>query len=104
MDQEIKDLFNTVERYVNPLLYGRGIESSTLSNQENKVLALQNINRLNIHLGKLARSRKDESGNLHLLQTYVNNLTVGLKNDNIQLMKSAIASARNILNELEKRN
>ncbi len=103
LDQELKELFDTVERYVNPLL-GRAQEDTTLSAQENKVLALQNVNRLNINLGKIARSRKDETGNLHLLQMYVNNLTVGIKNDNTQLMKSAIASARNIINELEKAN
>lgn len=103
MEQGLKELFDAVERYVNPLL-GRAQEVTALSTQENKVLALQNVNRLNINLGKIARSKKDETGNLHLLQIYVNNLTVGIKNDNIQMMKSAIASARNIINELEKSN
>jgi hypothetical protein len=74
---------------------------SSFSNQENKVLALQSINRLNIYLGRKARSTKDESGNLHILQMYVNNLTVALKNDNIPLIRSSISSSRNMIRELE---
>jgi hypothetical protein len=93
-------MFSNVERYVMPLMGGDS--PSGFSNQENKVLALQNINRLNIYLGKLARSKKDETGSLHLLQMYVNNLTVGLKNENIPLMKSSVASTRNIIEEIEK--
>lgn len=93
-------MFSAVERYVRPLI---GEDAPTaLSNQENKVLALQNVNRLNIHMGKVARSNKDESGNLHLLQMYVNNLTVAIKNDNVPMMKSSIASARNIIKEMEQ--
>ncbi len=93
-------MFSTVERYVRPLI-GED-ELTGLSNQENKVLALQNVNRLNIHIGKVARSNKDESGNLHLLQMYVNNLTVAIKNDNVPMMKSSIASAKNIIKEMEQ--
>ncbi len=100
MDSQIKELFATVERYVTPLIGGN--VPSSFSNQENKVLALQNINRLNIHMGKLARRSKDESGNLHLLQMYVNNLTVALKNDNVAMMRSSLASSRNIISEIEK--
>lgn len=100
LDRQIKELFNTVERYVMPLIGGDS--PSGFSKQENKVLALQNINRLNISLGKIARSSKDESGNLHILQMYINNLTVALKNDNIPMMKSSIASSRNVIKEMEK--
>jgi hypothetical protein len=103
LDKGLRELFDTVERYANPLL-GRSMESTSFSAEENKVLALQNVNRLNIKIGKMARSKKDETGNLHLLQMYVNNLTVGIKNNNTQLMKSAIASARNIINEMNKSN
>lgn len=100
MDSEINSLFSTVERYVLPLI-GRD-NTSSFSKQENTVLALQNVNRLNIHLGRLARSKNDPSGNLHLLQMYVNNLTVAIKHDNVPLMKSSIASSRNIIREMEK--
>jgi hypothetical protein len=99
LDPQIKELFNTVERYVMPLIGGDSL--SGFSKQENKVLALQNINRLNITLGRIARSTKDESGNLHLLQMYVNNLTVALKNDNVPMIRSSISSSRNIIRELE---
>jgi hypothetical protein len=100
MDPQIRELFSAVERYVMPLI-GGDIPSG-FSKQENKVLALQNINRLNIHVGKIARSSKDESENLRLLQMYVNNLTVALKNDNVPMMKSSIASSRNMIKEIEK--
>jgi hypothetical protein len=100
LDPQIKELFDTVERYVMPLIGGDS--PSGFSKQENKVLALQNINRLNISLGKIARLSKDESGNLHILQMYINNLTVALKNDNIPMMKSSIASSRNLIKEIEK--
>jgi hypothetical protein len=99
LDSQIKVLFTNVERHVMPLI--ENDRQNNLSKQENKVLALQDINRFNIYLGKKARSTKDESGNLHILQIYVNNLTMGLKNDNIPLMRSAISSSRNMLNELE---
>lgn len=100
MDETLNSLFDSVERYAAPLTGGD--YSSNLSKQENKVLALQNVNRFNIHLGKLARSKKDASGSLHLLQMYVNNLTVALKNDNAPLLKSSIASSRNVIREIEK--
>jgi hypothetical protein len=99
LDSQIKELFNNVERYVMPLISPN--KPSSFSNQENKVLALQSINRLNIYLGRKARSTKDESGNLHILQMYVNNLTVALKNDNIPLIRSSISSSRNMIRELE---
>jgi hypothetical protein len=99
LDSQIEELFDTVERFVKPLI---GEDStSRFSKQENKVLALQNVNRLNIHMGKIARSSKDESGNLHLLQMYVNNLTVAVKNDNTPMIKSSLASSRNIIKEMQ---
>ena len=97
---EIKDLFSNVERYVIPFIGGESLGG--LSRQECLVLSLQNINRFNIHLGKISKSSKDESGTLHLLQLYVNNLTVALKNENKALMKSSIASIRNMISEIEK--
>ena len=100
MEFEIQALFDPVERYVGPLIDSNTM--SSLSKQENKVLALQNINRLNIRLGKMARSAKDESGNLRILQTYVNNLTVAIKYDNVPLIKSSLTSTRSIIKEIEK--
>jgi hypothetical protein len=100
LERTIERLFHNVERYVMPLLGSE--EPNQLSKQENLVLALQNINNLNILIGKIARGSKDEFGNLHLLQMYVNNLTVALKNDNVPLMRSSIASIRNVIQEIYK--
>lgn len=100
MNSQLKELFGAVERYVLPLIGGGS--SSGLSKEENTVLALQNVHRLNVHIGMLARSTKDdESGNLRILQTYVNNLTIALKNENVPMMKGALASARNMINAIE---
>ena len=80
-----------------------GDSYGNLSKEENRVLALQNIHRLNNRVGQIARSSKEESGEMRILQMYVNNLTIALKNENMPMMKGAIASARNVIKELEKR-
>jgi hypothetical protein len=101
LDLQFQELFTQLERYIAPL--ARSDIGQSFSKDENKILALQCINRLNQRIGLVARSIKDETGELKLLQTYVNNITVGIKNDNSQLVKSAMASTKSIIAALEHR-
>ena len=101
MESTLRDSFLTVEKYVMPLISGN---PSVLTKVENKVLALQNVNRLNQRIGYLARQGPKDPRALRLLQTYVNNLTISLKTDNVQLMKNAIASVRSLVSTIEKLN
>jgi hypothetical protein len=57
---------------------------------------------LNQRIGFLARTRSDTAGEMKLLQTFVNNLTLGIKNDNTQMIRSALGSVRNIISTIEK--
>ena len=68
-----------------------------LSKEENRILALQSINRLNQHIGQLARSGEPSPIDLKALQTQVNNLTVGVKYDNVIQMKHALGQVRNLI-------
>jgi hypothetical protein len=70
------------------------------SKEENRILALQAINRLNQRIGQLARSSQQSEIDLKALQKYVNNLTVGVKFENVAQMKSALASIRGMLTSL----
>ena len=72
-----------------------------LSNEENRVLAFQNLNRLNQRIGFLARENTAISADMRLLQTYVNSLTIGLKSDNTPQIQSALSSVRNMINSVE---
>jgi hypothetical protein len=95
MENNLKILFSEVERHTSVLI---GRESfATLSKEESKILALQAIHRLNQRIGFLFRTRSKESGEMKLLQTYVNNLTLGVKNDNQAQIRSALNSIRNII-------
>ncbi len=100
MDPALKEAFAQVERYVMPLI-SAGSESR-ISKDENRVLALQNVNRLNQRIGFLARQVKTDKEKIRLLQTYVNSLTIGLKTDNVLLIKNAIVFVRNIVDDVGK--
>ena len=67
------------------------------SKEENRILALQNINRLNQRIGQLVRSGQSVEIDLKALQTHVNNLTVGVKYDNPIQMKNSLVQVRNMM-------
>ena len=73
--------------------------NSAYSKDENRVLALQQINRLNQKIGQIARSSKDESGEMKILQTFVNSLTIGVKTDNVPQIKASIARAKSYIED-----
>ena len=93
-------LFTEVERHAMPLVSSES--DARLSKDESRVLALQGIHRLNQRIGFLARTNSKEMGEMKLLQTYVNNLTLGVKNDNAQVIRGALGSIRNIITTIEK--
>ncbi len=99
VEYHLREVFVQVERYVMPLIGGDSPHG--LSKEENRVLAFQNVNRLNQRIGFLARENSPHSADMRLLQTYVNNLTVGLKSDNTPQIRSSLSSIRNIINSLE---
>jgi hypothetical protein len=92
VDQTIKEIFAQVEKYVLPVLARH--PDTSFSKEENRILALQQINRLNHRIGQIARSSKDEYGEMRILQTYINGLTAGLKTDNAPQIKATIARAK----------
>jgi hypothetical protein len=97
LDSALKELFAHVERYVMPLI---GSDSpGGFSKEENRVLALQAINRFNQRIGQLARSGQSVDIDLRALQAYVNNLTIGIKFDNVSQMRPALSSIRGILKD-----
>ena len=95
MDSAIREIFSQVERYLAPLISNQG--ETSFSKDENRVLALQQINRLNQRIGQIARSSKDESGEMRILQTHINGLTVGVKTDNIPQIKATMARAKSYI-------
>ena len=97
MENLLSEIFSQVEKHSMALM--GSISTQGLSRDENRILALQNVNRLNQRIGFLAREYNSKMGELRILQTYVNSLTLGIKSDNIPQMKSALFSMRNILND-----
>jgi hypothetical protein len=95
VDQNIKEIFAQVEKYVLPLLARQS--DPFLSKEENRILALQQINRLNQRIGQIARSSKDEYGEMRILQTYINGITAGVKTDNVPQIKASIARAKSYI-------
>jgi hypothetical protein len=95
LDQAIREIFTQVERYIQPLL-GRNSETS-FSKEENRILALQQINRLNQRIGQIARSSKENVGEMKILQTYINGLTIGVKTDNIPQIRATIQRAKSYI-------
>jgi len=73
------------------------ISDSSFSKDENRILALQQINRLNQRIGQIARSSKDGTGEMRMLQTYVNGLTIGVKSNNIPQIQATLARARSYI-------
>jgi hypothetical protein len=102
LDVEISQEFEALERYIDPLIGSN--QYSQLTEQENQVLALQAINRINLRIGRAARCSKDGSDSFRLLQTHVNNVTVALKREDRVLLKHAVASLRGVLRELNPKS
>ena|SRR5579871_3960662 len=100
METGIKEIFEQVEKYLYPLISQE--LSATLSKDESRVLALQNINRLNHRTGQIARSSKVDTTNMKILQTLVNRLTVGVKTDNVPQIRGSLALVRGYIETLEK--
>lgn len=99
---DITEILAQVERYVMPLT---GNESgSGLSKEENQILALQGVNRLNQWIGRLARGgSSSEAGEMRILQTFVNRLTLGIKSDNPQQMRGALLSIKNLISSIAEK-
>jgi len=95
LDAVVKEIFSQVERYINPLIAGQS--ETSFSKEENRILALQQINRLNHRIGQIARTSKDESGEMKILQTFINGLTKGVKTDNVPQIRTTIARARSYI-------
>lgn len=95
MDTSLKEIFERVEKYVAPLISSQA--DTSLSKEENRILALQQINRLNQRIGMIARTSKNTVVDMKALQTFVNALTVGVKNDNVPQIKYGISQARNMI-------
>ena len=91
----LRDLFLEVEKYVSPLINQNSATSGQLSREENRILALQQINRLNQRIGQLARASQTTMQDYIIVQKLVNNLTVGVKSDNVQQIKYSLSSLRN---------
>jgi len=100
METGIKEIFEQVEKYLYPLISRE--TSVTLSKDESRVLALQNINRLNQRIGQIARSSKVDTADMKILQTLVNRLTIGVKTDNVSQIRGSLALVRGYIESLEK--
>ncbi len=98
MDSNLKELFAQVEKYIAPIISSE--IGSGLSKEENRILALQQINRLNQRIGMLARSNKNDALDMKALQTFVNALTIGVKTNNIPQIKYGISQTRNMIASL----
>ena len=97
----LRDLFHEVEKYVSPLINRNSATPGQLSREENRILALQQINRLNQRIGQLARASQTTMQDFIIVQKMVNNLTVGVKSDNVPQMKYAFSSLRNYMSSFD---
>ncbi|MGD0510430.1 MAG: hypothetical protein ABSA33_01180 [Candidatus Micrarchaeaceae archaeon] len=100
MDNTLKELFDQVEKYVSPLI--TTYPSSSFSKEECRILALQQLNRLNQRIGLIARSSKENMVDMKALQTFVNSITIGVKNDNLPQLKYGLTQVRNMISSLSK--
>jgi len=100
MDNTLKELFDQVEKYVSPLTTND--PSSNFSKEECRILALQQLNRLNQCIGIIARSSKESMVDMKALQTFVNSITIGVKNDNVPQLKYGLTQVRNMIASLSK--
>ncbi len=90
-----------LENYLRPIISRDPL--SILSAEEARILVLQQINRLNRRIGQIARSSKDDSGEMKILQTFVNRLTIGVKTDNVPLIRGSLASVRSYIESRQDR-
>jgi hypothetical protein len=74
-----------------------------LSRKDHTVLALQAVNRLNHVIGKAGLTGARPMEEMRLLQTYVNNLTLGIKRDSDQQMKIALAGVKELIEKGESK-
>lgn len=88
-----------MEKYVSPII--ESDQSSTLSREENQILALQSIQRINKRIGILARTDKGKAPDMKTLQTFVNSITIGIKSNNIPQIKYGLSQSRNLIQTLE---
>ena len=95
MDSGLKELFLEVEKYVQPILCEK--RASSVSKEENTILALQRVHRLNQTIGLLARSNKEKMEEMKSLQNFVNVLTVGLKSDNVQKIRFGLSRTKSLI-------
>jgi hypothetical protein len=99
-DNSLRELFAQVERYVAPLVLSN--PENTFSKEENRILALQQINRLNQKIGMIARSSKSDMVDMKALQTFVSSITIGVKSDNVPQIKYGLTQARYMISTLSK--
>jgi hypothetical protein len=95
LESGLKALFDQVVKYIEPIL-SRDTDSR-LDREENRVLALQNVHRLNQKIGIMARSNSEMMEKMKLLQNFINTITIGLKNDNRQQIEFGLNRARDVV-------
>ena len=99
MGTGLNEILSQIERYLIPLM--EADISGQFSKDENTILVLQQINRLNQRIGQLARASAERMPNMKVLQTQVNNLTIGVKNNNIPQMKNAFIQVKSLIQTLD---
>jgi hypothetical protein len=100
MDNTLKEIFTQVEKYVSPLITNE--QSTSFSKEECTILALQHLNRLNQRIGMIARSSKNNIDEMRALQTFVNSITIGVKNGNVPQLRYGLTQARNMITSLSE--
>lgn len=98
MDRGLQELLDEVEKYVQPIISENLL--SSFSKEENRILALQRVHRLNLKIGMLARSNKEKMEEMKTLQDFVNSLTIGLKSNNVPQMRFGLTRAKNMITSL----
>ncbi len=101
IDTSLREIVAQLENYLRPIISRDPL--SILSAEEARILVLQQINRLNRRIGQIARSSKDDSGEMKILQTFVNRLTIGVKTDNVPLIRGSLASVRSYIESRQDR-
>ena len=99
MDTGLSEILSEVERCLLPILRVEG--SNQFSKEENRILVLQQINRLNQRIGQIGRTSKEQMPKMKALQAQVNNLTIGVKNDNTLQMKNSLTIVKNVVESIE---
>ncbi len=99
MGTGLTEILSELERCLLPMLQTDG--SNQFSKEENRILVLQQINRLNQRIGQIGRTSKDQMPKMKALQAQVNNLTIGVKNDNSLQMKNSLNFVKNMVESIE---